>query len=127
MDERTVEILKRFSESWTSVETFYDDLIQKHPDFEFLIPVRQFMQTLKQNGGDKRFRLGTSVHMLLLSRSVNHGLRPDQKSIRIESFGKSFEVMLRDGDKIYRKYIVTDLNDTKVTKLLQTLESTLID
>jgi hypothetical protein len=59
MDERTQEILKRFSDSWTETEAFYDDLIANYPGFERLIPIRQFIATLKQSGYDKFFRLGT--------------------------------------------------------------------
>jgi hypothetical protein len=126
MDERTAEILKRFRESWTATEDFIDHLLCI-PDFERLKPVRQFMNELKQDGGENFFRLGTSIHMLVISRSVNQGLRKDQKWIRIEAFDSDFEVIFRDGDNIYRKYIVTDLRDIRVTKLLQTLKSTLVD
>ena len=68
------------------------------------------------------------MHALMISRSVNHGLRTDQKYIRIEAVGQDdFEVSLRDGNKTYRQYRIKDLKDIRVTKLLQTLKSTLID
>jgi hypothetical protein len=127
MDDRTAEILKRFSNSWTETEIFYNKLIDNFPGFEQLKPVRQFIKTLKQNGGERNFRLGTSIHMLLISRSVNHGLRKDQKYIKIEAFDSKFEVTLRDGNKTYRQYMVDNLDDIKLTKLLATLKSTLID
>lgn len=127
MDERTTEILKRFSRSWTTTENFYDDLIGNYSGFERLKPVRQFIHTLKQNGENKFFRLGTSIHILVISRSVDHGLRKDQKHIKIDASDNKFEVTLRDGDKIYRQYMVNSLEDIKVTKLLATLKSTLVD
>jgi hypothetical protein len=127
MDERTKEVVKRFSESWTETEKFYDDLIANYSGFDRLKPIRQFLTTLKQNGEDKYFRLGTSVHILVISRSVNHGLRLDQKHIKIDAFDNKFEATLRDGNKIYRQYMVDSLNDNRVTKLLRTLKDTLID
>ena len=127
MDERTTEILRRFSSSWTATEHFYDDLIDNHPGFETLKPIRQFIQTLKQSGGDRFFRLGTSVHILVISRSVDHGLRRDQKRIKIEAYDNKFQVIFQDGDKIYRQYMIDSLGDIKVTKLLRTLKGTLVD
>jgi hypothetical protein len=127
MDKRTAEILKRFDESWSATEHFYDKLIGNFTGFERLIPVRQFIQTLRQNGANKFFRLGTALHLLVISRSVDHGLRKDQKHIKIEAYDDKFEVMLLDGEKIYRQYVVDSLSDTRVTRLLETLKSTLVD
>jgi hypothetical protein len=59
--------------------------------------------------------------------SVEHRLRPDQKHIKIDVFNNKFEVTLRDGNRIYRQYMVQDLSDVKVIKLLETLKDTLID
>jgi hypothetical protein len=127
MDERTTEILKRFNNSWMETEKFYDNLIGNYPGFERLRPVKQFIETLRQNGEDRLFRLGTSIHILVISRSVDHGLRQDQKHIRIDAFDNKFEVTLLDGEKIYRQYVVESLNDIRLEKLLKTLKSTLID
>lgn len=65
--------------------------------------------------------------MLIISRSVNQGLRPDQKFIKIDTCDSKFEVTFRDGDKVYRQYMVDTLDDTRVTKLLRALKGTLID
>lgn len=127
MDERTKDIVKRFTDSWSETEIFYDDLIANYLGFERLKPIRQFITTLKQNGEDKFFRLGTSIHILVISRSVNHGLRLDQKYIKIDAFDTKFEVTLLDGNKVYKQYIVDSLDDNRVTKLLRTLKDTLID
>jgi hypothetical protein len=127
MDERTMEILKRFGTSWNEVEVFYDDLIQNYSGFERLKPIRQFIADLRQKGEDKFFRLGTSVHILIISGSVSHGLRTDQKHIKIDAYDNKFEVTMGEGDKIYRQYLVESLEDDRVTKLLRTLKDTLID
>ena len=69
-----------------------------------------------------------SMHALLLSRSINFGLRMEQKYIKIDLIDvNDFEVSLKDGDKIYRQYRIRELNDQRVLKLLKTLKSTLVD
>src|SRR5712672_2417817 len=109
MDERTTEILNRFQTSWIKTEKYFDHLIDNCPGFDKLKPVRQFIAKLKQKGESTLFRLGTSMHTLLLSRSFEHGLRLDQKYIKIETIeNNDFEVTLRDGDKIYRQYRIND-------------------
>lgn len=126
MDERTTEILKRFTDSWSETEKFYDDLVDNYSGFGRLKPVRNFIRTLKQSGENKFFRLGTSVHLLIMSRSVEHGLREDQKRIIIDAYDDKFEVTLCDGNKIYRQYTVDSLSDKKVSKLIETLKDTLV-
>ena len=128
MDTRTDEIISRFKDSWTETESFYDDLIKNHPGFEHLRPLRQFISDLRDKEEFYHFRLGTSVHFLIISRSVNHGLRSDQKNIRIEAIGKDdFEVILRDGEKLYRQYRIKTFDDIRLQKLLKTLKDTLVD
>jgi hypothetical protein len=128
MDERTVEILNRFHTAWIQTETFFDDLITNHEGFEHLIPIREFIADLEQTGGKKLYRLGTSMHTLIISRSVDHGLRLDQKLIKIEAIGvNDFEITMRDGKKVYRQYRVKDLKDIRVSSLLRTLRSILVD
>jgi hypothetical protein len=66
--------------------------------------------------------------MLILSRSVDFGLRKDQKYLKIETIdANDFEVILRDGGKVYREYRINNLNDYRLTNLLQTLKHTLVD
>ena len=128
MDDRTAEVLKRFEASWNQTKTRFDELIALDEYFKRLIAVREFITQLELAEGKKLYRLGTSMHTLVISRSVDHGLRTDQKYIQIEALGQDdFEVSMREGSKTYRQYRIKDLNDTRVTKLLQTLESTLID
>jgi hypothetical protein len=128
MDERTAEILDRFIKSWSDTEKFYDDLITNYPGLEKLKPLRQYISALIQQREDKYFRAGTSLHMLILSRSVDFGLRKDQKYLKIETIdANDFEVILRDGGKVYREYRINNLNDYRLTNLLQTLKHTLVD
>jgi len=96
--------------------------------FDRLIPVLDFIKYLKEKGENQNFRIGTSMYRLIFSRSVEHGLRDDQKMLIIDTLDKNeYEVILRDGLKKYREYRITDLNDIKLTKLLETLKTTLID
>lgn len=128
MDDRTREILNRFDASWVQTKACFDDLIGNHKGFERLIPVRAFIARLEQSGGKEVYRLGTSIHMLIISRSVDHGLRTDQKYIRIQAHDENnFEVTMHDGEKMYRQYRVRDLNDSRIIKLFQTLKQVLID
>ena len=127
MDERTEEIVKRFSESWDETQKFYSHLIDEVTGWDKLIPVYLFIQKQKKAGQYKFFRLGNSVHHLIISRSVASGLRPDQKFIKVDVRDKSFVVSLRDGTKMYREYTIKDLEDERFTGLLQTLKSTLVD
>jgi hypothetical protein len=128
MDERTIEILTRFSKSWIETENHYNKLIENYEGFEKLKPIRHFIMLLKEKGEDKHFRLGTSMHALLISRSVNQGLRLDQKYLRIDTYDSNdFEVSLRDGTKVFREYRIKHLDDIKLIQLMQTLKHTLID
>lgn len=98
MDERTTKILKRFKNSWTDTKDFYDELIANYSGWDKLRPLLSFIETLEDKGEDNYFRLGTSVDRLLISRSIDHGLRIDQKFIKIEAINENdFEVTLRDG------------------------------
>ena len=128
MDERTAEILDRFIKSWSDTEKFYDDLITNYRGLEKLKPLRQYISALIQQGEDKYFRAGTSLHMLILSRSVDFGLRKDQKYLKIETIdANDFEVILRNGKEVYQEYRINNLNDYRLTNLLQTLKHTLVD
>jgi hypothetical protein len=127
MEERSAEILKRFEESWEQTEETFANFIDTHPDLERLIPVYLFIQKLRDAGNNQFYRLGTSLHHLIISRSANDGLRSDQKFISIEAFDDSFEVTLKDGTKMYRQYTIEELSDPSLVNLLETLKSAPID
>ena len=126
MNNRTIEIKSRFEKSWNDTEKIFDMLLEN--GFERLIPVREFINELKQKGENQNFRIGTSMYRLIFSRSVEHGLRDDQKQLIIDTLDKNdYEIILRDGFKKYREYRICDLKDIKLIKLLETLKVTLID
>lgn len=128
MKTRTDEIIKCFKDSWTKTELFYDDLIRNHPGFEHLVPLRQFISDLRDKEEFNHFRLGTSMHFLIISRSVAHGLRTDQKNIKIEAIDQDeFEVTLRDGENLYRQYRIKNFEDVRLKELLKILKDTLVD
>jgi hypothetical protein len=128
MDVRTKEILRLFKLSWDETEAFYDKLLNEYPGWDRLKPLRSFISELREKGEDNFFRLGTSMHVLMISRSVKHHLRDDQKYIRIEVIKTDdIEVILRDAPTTYREYRVKDFDDTRIFKLLKTLKDTLVD
>ena len=127
MDDKSAEILKRFEESWDQTEETFANFIDTHPDLERLIPVYLFIQKLRDAGNHQFYRLGTSLHHLIISRSANDGLRPDQKFISIEALEDSFEVTLKDATKMYRQYTIEELSDPNLVNLLEALKSTAID
>jgi hypothetical protein len=128
MDDRTKEILNRFNTSWDETEERYEDLINSHEGFERLKPILHFIKKLRSNGENSHFRIGTAMHALMFSRSVNFGLRDDQKSLSIEAmFGGGYEVIFKEGSKIYRQYNMNTFVEETIMKLLATLKRTLID
>jgi hypothetical protein len=129
MVNKTEEILNRFSDSWNETEIRFDGFIDGYPKFDRFKQIRQFIEALRQNGEDHFFRLHTTKldNRLIISRSVTDYLRTDQKFIRIDAYDVNFEVVLRDGERIYRKYRLDDLNDKRLSWLLKTLKDTLVD
>jgi len=128
MDERTKEILRLFNLSWTETESTFDELINNHLGFERLTPLISFIQKLKNEGENNHFRIGTSMHILMFSRSVKFGLRADQKFITIEMISdKDIEVTFRDGRTIFRKYRINSFDDPRISKSLKALKDTLVD
>ncbi len=127
MNERTQEIINRFEKSWNDTLERYQMLIN-NGGFDKWIPIRDLIIEMKGNGEWKHFRIGTSMFTLIFSRSVDFGLRTDQKHVKIETLNfNDYEVTFRDADKLYREYRISDLKDIRLTKLLKTLKGTLID
>jgi hypothetical protein len=120
------EIINRFRESWIDVENFYDILIENY-SWDKLKPIKELIFELKLKGENEHFRLGTSVHYLIISRSVEHGLRSDQKHIRIMQTSLNFKVELREGLKVDRELVSENLKDTEIEQFLKILKNTLID
>jgi hypothetical protein len=127
MNEHTAEIIKRFENSWVEAENFYDDLIHNYSGSEEIKQIKNFISDHKNLGENKVFRIGTSIYILIISRSVNHGLEMGQKRIIIEPCDTKFKVTFSDGGKIFRQYLLDNLKDEKIIKLLKTLKATLVD
>ncbi len=128
MDDRTKEIISLFEKSWVETLASYDYAINNYQGFECFKPIRNFIAELKEKGNDKFFRIGKSMYTLVISRSVNHGLRLDQKCIKIEAVGQGkYKVVFWNGDINHRDYLLSDLHDDKLLGLLRTLKSTLVD
>lgn len=118
--------MKRFHDSWEETQQIFD-LFDKG-GFERLKSVKQFIADLKEKGESSHFRIGTSLHRLIFSRSVEHGLREDQKRIIIDTIGlNDYQVTFRDGFNKYREYRISDLSDNRLIQLLETLKGTLAD
>ena len=132
MDSRTEEIIRRFEKSWLETQSFFLDLSENHEGFEFVNPILDLISTMKEAGEWKNFRAGTSMHTLVISRSIDHRIREDQKEIRIEWINNlpgafEYEVIMRQGRNKYREYIIRNLKDEKVLNLFKTLKRTIVD
>ncbi|WP_406684377.1 hypothetical protein N1F78_01200 [Seonamhaeicola sp. MEBiC1930] len=126
MDSRTIEITKRFQDSWETTQRIFD--LFDNSGFEKLKPVKKFIAELKEKGENNHFRIGTSLYRLIISRSIEHGLRDDQKRIMIDTIAlNDYEIIFSDGFKKYRQYRISNLNDNRLTKILETLKETLAD
>jgi hypothetical protein len=128
MDPRTEKIITTFQDSWKEIEKEYDDLINNYEGWERYVPVKSFILDFIQKGEDKCFRAGRSLSTLTISRSVDGGLREDQKFVSIEALHHNdYEIKLREPLKTYREYRITSLDDPKLHKLPKTLKETLVD
>ena len=126
MNDSAKEILLRFEKSWTDTERFFDLLLSN--GFESLIPLKEFILEQKENGENRHFRIGTSLYRLIYSRSVEHGLRPYQKRITIDTVDNhDYIVTYTDGVTKYLEYRLIDLHDERLTILFKTLKDTLVD
>jgi len=126
MNNQNLEITSRFEKSWNEKEKIFDMLLEN--GFERLIPLREFISKLKAKGENQHFRIGTSLYRLIFSRSIEHGLRDDQKQLIIDTLDKNdYKIIFRDGYKKYKEYRISDLNEVRLIKLLETLKGSIAD
>jgi hypothetical protein len=79
--------------SWIDIRDFYLE------DWETISPTAlALLDHLSGLGYDRQLRAGQSMATLVLSRSRRHGLRPEQKYVRIEFDRNGIEITLRNGD-----------------------------
>ena len=134
MDKRTTEILSRFKKSWDDTEAHYDMLFQ-YDGWEFLRELRVFLTELRRQNFDEKLRIGTSMHRLIFSRSIEHGLRKDQKQLVIEAFDNgNYDIMFYDftapGELIkkYDEFSTTELRgNQRLLNNLNKLANTVAD
>jgi hypothetical protein len=82
MINASLELEDRFSASWDKIEQFYNELLS-HEGWEWVRPITGLIRDLRKCGYDRQLRAGQSVWIFALSRSKEHGLRPDQHSVAI--------------------------------------------
>ncbi|MEM9829223.1 MAG: hypothetical protein AAF944_01220 [Bacteroidota bacterium] len=128
MDKRNEEIVKRFQHSWDKVEKHYEHILQ-HNGWEYLIQLTKAIEYWREIGLDKVFRAGNSIHYLILSRSVEHGLRGDQKRILIiPNSDGTYEINFFEETKKYKELKTNQLlGNRELERLLKILESVLVD
>lgn len=119
MDTKEEEILKHFAQSWTDTELQYEQWVDEYEGFNFLVPLYLFIQRMRKAGEDQFFRLGTVKRNLIFSRSLEPVLQTEQQFIEIEARENSFIVTLRDLKKMHRQYTIKELDDERLTGLLQ--------
>ena len=78
MSESAVETV--FQKSWEHAEEFYAHWAQT---YGWLAPMSGFIKELLSRGYDRLFRHGHAMYFLILSRSLNQGLRGGQPSISL--------------------------------------------
>ena len=76
MDEKKQTIGQKFITSWDNIENFY-----KRDNFVHREKILEMISQMRQLGFDKTFRAGQGMYSFMLSRSKEHGLRPDQPHI----------------------------------------------
>ncbi|MES2278718.1 MAG: hypothetical protein V4592_21995 [Bacteroidota bacterium] len=128
MDARTEKIVNSFQSSWLETLAWYNEHIDNYPAWERYIPVKKLIEDFIKNGEDRFFYAKTSHSTLLVSRSVDGGLREDQKFVSIDVINPGvFEIKLREPLKTYREFRIGSLDDPRLLKVLKTLKETLVD
>ena len=93
--------------------------------FEHLKPLKEFIADLKLEGWNKELRIGTSLYSLIFSRSLEHGLRNDQKFIKIDTIElNEYEVIFKVEKEETSKIKISDLKDSRLDKLLKKMKGT---
>ena len=121
------EVLKRFAQSWAHTEKQYEQWVDEYDGFNFLVPLYLYIQQMKKAGEDHFFRLGTLKRNLIFSRSSEAVLNAAQQFLEIEAREKSFIVTLKDLKKMHRQYTIKELDDERLTGILQLLKDMPVD
>ena len=89
MDDPNLSVL--FQHTWEGAESYYLSWANR-PGLAFLGPMATLVAELRQQGFDRTCRLGHALYFLVLSRSWEHGLRPDQSFVQLRPFPDRIEI-----------------------------------
>lgn len=107
---------EKFIKSWDEAERFYAgiQIVRKEE-------ILGLIRLLRSKGFDKSLRAGTSLFSLVLSRSIQHGLRPEQRHLAISFvFIKSvMEVRTWHETKNFDEIAYYDYIDARLKQLVQ--------
>src|SRR5215213_153188 len=107
-----------FRESWDKVEEFYVDLLT-YKGWDYVKPVQDLIKHLRALGYDKLLRAGQSIHILVLSRSRNWGLRDGQHRIGIQATSENiFKIWYVDGENTKNEFETQTLIEDKSLDVL---------
>jgi len=126
MDARSEKIVELFQKSWDDTEKWYIDRLESYG--EHYKPLLDFISMFRKSGEDRFFRAGTSMSILIISRSVAFGIREDQKFVSIDVVNPNiYEIKLREPHKTYREFRISTLDDPRLFRVLKTLKETLVN
>jgi hypothetical protein len=89
MESQAVDAL--FWQTWQGAEAYYTRWAQR-PGHAFLGSMVPLVEQLRHLGLDHTTRLGHALYFLVLSRSLKHGLRPDQPFVQFWTFPNSLRI-----------------------------------
>jgi hypothetical protein len=116
------KIKREFVAGWDSIEdTFKSFNLAQTSDILALI------KEMRSKGFDQTFRAGSALYSLVLSRSKQYGLRPDQKSVRFDfEFIQQRVMDVTDKDRVTISFDKIEYNDT-IERVLLDLAKEQID
>jgi hypothetical protein len=118
MADSQADIERDFFESWDSIEEFYK--CSDTPEFRvpFWTEALQMIAQLRRAGYDRKLRAGQSLFMLVVSRSRQHGMSPEQPAIAFNFEHGKMDVM--EGRNVLLRAIDIGLS-TEVKAILERL------
>ncbi len=110
--------------SWDSIEQYYQRFARLIPAVDILKMISQ----MREVGYDKTLRAGQSVFTLILSRSLRHGLRPNQPRLAFEFHENGMKAVYSDGINAEEELSCSSIEYTpQIDLLMKRLEAKDID
>jgi hypothetical protein len=106
-DQSPTQLRGAFARSWDALETFYTSFAEI-AQWEWLHAMLPIIHDLREHGYDTSVRAGQSMWYCILSRSLNHGLRPDQHYVSLE---------LRPSGQLVVSYYAPDGTDQHIVSM----------